>query len=51
MLVDEGKLTWDKPVRDSVSSTRFYNDQLSDMDLLSPAVAGRWMLAFQDAQR
>src|SRR3974377_1865406 len=29
MLVQEGKLTWDKPVRDSVSSIRFYNDQLN----------------------
>lgn len=29
MLVEEGKLTWDKPVRDSVPSIRFYNDQLN----------------------
>src|ERR1700683_1352961 len=40
MLVDEGKLTWDKPVRDSVPSIRFYNDQLNDpvtlRDMLSP---------------
>ena len=26
LLVDEGKLTWDKPVRDSVSAIQFYND-------------------------
>src|SRR5579862_9127905 len=29
MLVQEGKLTWDKPVRDSVPSIRFHNDQLN----------------------
>ena len=30
MLVDEGKLTWDKPVRDSVPTVQFYNDQLNN---------------------
>lgn len=30
LLVDEGKLTWDKPVRESVPSIRFYNDQLNN---------------------
>lgn len=30
MLVDEGKLTWDKPVRESVPAIHFYNDQLND---------------------
>jgi len=30
MLVNEGKLTWDKPVRDSVSAIRFYNDELNN---------------------
>jgi len=29
MLVEEGKLTWDKPVRESVPSIRFYNDELN----------------------
>src|SRR5215472_18807043 len=29
MLVDEGKLTWDKPVRDSVPLIEFYNDDLN----------------------
>ncbi len=29
MLVDEGKLTWDKPVRESVPSIKFYNDDLN----------------------
>jgi CubicO group peptidase (beta-lactamase class C family) len=30
MLVEEGKLTWDKPVRESVPEIRFYNDQLNN---------------------
>jgi CubicO group peptidase (beta-lactamase class C family) len=30
LLVNEGKLTWDKPVRDSVPSIRFYNDFLNN---------------------
>src|SRR5438067_13593875 len=27
MLVDEGNLAWDKPIRDSVPEIQFYNDQ------------------------
>jgi len=30
MLVEEGKLTWDKPVRESVPEIRFYNDELNN---------------------
>ena len=30
MLVEQGKLTWDKPVRDAVPTIRFYNDQLNN---------------------
>lgn len=30
LLVDEGKLTWDKPVRNSNPAIRFYNDDLND---------------------
>lgn len=29
MLVEEGKLSWDKPVRDEVPTIQFYNDQLN----------------------
>jgi CubicO group peptidase (beta-lactamase class C family) len=29
LLVDEGKLDWDKPIRDYVPSARFYNDDLN----------------------
>ena len=30
MLVEEGKLTWDKPIKQSVPEIEFYNDQLND---------------------
>lgn len=30
LLVDEGKLTWDKPVRQSVPAIQFYDDNLND---------------------
>ena len=30
MLVEEGKLTWDKPVRESVPTIQFYNVQLNN---------------------
>jgi len=30
MLVEEGKLGWDKPVRESVPTIQFYNDQLNN---------------------
>ena len=29
MLVDEGQLTWDKPIREAVPAIQFYNDQLN----------------------
>ncbi len=29
MLVEDGKLTWDKPIHDSVPTIEFYNDQLN----------------------
>jgi len=30
MLVNEGKLTWDRPIRESVPNIQFYNDQLNN---------------------
>src|ERR1017187_3029790 len=30
MLVEEGKLTWDKPIRQSVPAIQFYNDELNN---------------------
>ena len=41
MLVQEGKLTWDKPVRDSVPSIRFYNDQLNNTVTLRDMLSHR----------
>jgi CubicO group peptidase (beta-lactamase class C family) len=41
MLVEEGNLSWDKPVRDFVPEIRFFNDQLTNSvtlrDMLSAA--------------
>jgi CubicO group peptidase (beta-lactamase class C family) len=41
MLVEEGKLTWDKPVRESVPTIRFYNNQLSDTVTLGDMLSHR----------
>lgn len=30
MLVEEGELTWDKPIREAVPTIQFYNDQLNN---------------------
>ena len=40
-LVDEGKLTWDKPVRESVPTIRFYNDELNNTVTLRDMLAHR----------
>jgi CubicO group peptidase (beta-lactamase class C family) len=41
MLVEEGKLTWNKPVRQSVPAIRFYNDQLNDAVTLRDMLSHR----------
>jgi CubicO group peptidase (beta-lactamase class C family) len=41
MLVDEGKLTWDKPVRESVPTIRFYNEQLNNAVTLRDMLSHR----------
>jgi CubicO group peptidase (beta-lactamase class C family) len=41
MLVEEGKLTWDKPVRESVPGIRFYNDQLNNTVTLRDMLSHR----------
>ena len=41
MLVEEGKLSWDKPVRESVPGIRFYNDQLNNTVTLRDMLAHR----------
>ncbi len=41
MLVEDGKLSWDKPVRDSVPSIRFFNDQLDNSVTLRDMLSHR----------
>src|SRR5206468_5521148 len=41
LLVEEGKLTWDKPVRESVPSIQFYNDSLSSTVTLRDMLSHR----------
>jgi len=41
LLVDEGKLTWDKPVRESVPSIRFYDDRLDNTITLRDMLSHR----------
>ncbi len=39
MLVEEEKLTWDKPIRDAVPAIRFYNNQLNNSVTLRDMLA------------
>jgi CubicO group peptidase (beta-lactamase class C family) len=41
MLVEEGKLTWDKPVRESVPTIRFNNEQLNNTVTLRDMLSHR----------
>jgi CubicO group peptidase (beta-lactamase class C family) len=41
MLVEEGKLTWDKPVRESVPSIKFYNNELDNTVTLRDMLSHR----------
>lgn len=41
MLVEEGLLTWDRPIRESVPEIRFYNDALNDTVTLRDMLAHR----------
>jgi CubicO group peptidase (beta-lactamase class C family) len=41
MLVEEGKLSWDKPVRESVPAIRFYNDELNNTVTLRDMLSHR----------
>lgn len=49
LLVDEGKLTWDKPVRDSVLSIQFYNDQLNNTVTLRDMLSHRTGITRHDS--
>ena len=41
MLVEEGKLTWDEPIRDAVPAIRFYNNELNNNVTLRDMLAHR----------
>ena len=41
LLVDEGKLTWDKPVRQAVPAMQFYDDNLNDRITLRDMLSHR----------
>ncbi len=41
ILVEEGKLTWDKPIRDAVPVIRFYNNELNNNVTLRDMLAHR----------
>ncbi len=41
LLVEEGKLTWDEPVRDSVAAIQFYNHELNNTVTLRDMLAHR----------
>jgi len=49
LLVEEGKLTWDKPVRESVPSIRFYNNELNTTVTLRDMLAHRTGITRHDA--
>jgi CubicO group peptidase (beta-lactamase class C family) len=49
MLVDEGKLTWDKPVRESVPTIAFYNDLLNNTVTLRDMLSHRTGITRHDS--
>ena len=49
MLVEEGKLTWDKPVRQSVPAIQFYNDELNNTVTLHDMLSHRTGITRHDA--
>src|SRR5262249_29429347 len=48
LLVEEGKLTWDKPVRDSVPAIRFHDDALNNNVTLRHMLAHRTRITRHD---
>lgn len=49
MLVEEGKLTWDEPIREAVPSIRFYNDSLNSSVTLRDMLAHRTGITRHDS--
>ena len=48
LLVDEGKLSWDKPVRDAVTAIRFHDDALDNAVTLRDMLAHRTGISRHD---
>lgn len=49
LLVEEGKLTWDRPVRESVPAIQFYNDYLNSTVTLRDMLAHRTGITRHDS--
>lgn len=49
MLVEEGKLTWDEPIRDAVPAIRFYNNELNNTVTLRDMLAHRTGITRHDS--
>jgi CubicO group peptidase (beta-lactamase class C family) len=49
LLVEEGKLTWDKPVRESVPAIQFYNDYLNSTVTLRDMLSHRTGITRHDS--
>ena len=49
MLVEEGKLSWDAPVRDAVPSIKFYNDNLTNSVTLRDMLSHRTGITRHDS--
>ncbi|MGD1805796.1 serine hydrolase [Dapis sp. BLCC M126] len=49
MLVEEGKLTWDKPIRDAVPAIRFYNNELNNSVTLRDMLGHRTGITRHDS--
>ncbi len=49
LLVEEGKLTWDKPVRESVPAIKFYNNELDNTVTLRDMLSHRTGITRHDA--
>jgi CubicO group peptidase (beta-lactamase class C family) len=49
LLVEEGKLTWDKPVREAVPSIKFYNNELDNTVTLRDMLSHRTGITRHDS--
>ena len=49
LLVEEGKLAWDRPIRESVPSVRFYNDALNNTVTLRDMLSHRTGITRHDS--